>query len=521
MDGLPHAFDQKPDAPTYLYVRGDERQPVKDEPLTPGVPEALGGRLEVRPMPVPLLARQPEKQPHVVAAFRAEAVQRVEQNRKALESCKTPDETTLAQLKLTQSETALSALEAVLAVEALEDLGAKDSPEWKEAAAETVRRQRRLALADAQLKQLTATRAAAAAKPAEQAKAQETVKSAADALAKAEADLAAPVGTDYKPRITETFPDTSTGRRLALARWITARENPLAARMAVNQMWLRHFGQGLVPSVADFGRNGTGPTHPALLDWLAASLMTGGYPGGRAFGASAPQATPVGAAQPWSMKSLHRLMVTSNTYRMASTPDPASLAKDPDNRYLWRMDYRRMDAEVVRDNVLYVTGQLDLQQGGPDINEEAGLSVKRRTIYFRHAAEKQMVFAGLFDGPNVTECYIRKQTVIPQQALALANSELALEQSRLLARQLNTTTGADARAFVAAAYVRVLAREVSPAELQECLQFLTAQAKLLSRLPAAADPAGKASVPASDPALRARENLVLVLINHNDFVTIR
>jgi hypothetical protein len=276
-----------------------------------------------------------------------------------------------------------------------------------------------------------------------------------------------------------------------------------------------------VPSVADFGRNGTGPTHPALLDWLAASLMTGGYPGGRAFGASAPQATPVGAAQPWSMKSLHRLMVTSNTYRMASTPDPASLAKDPDNRYLWRMDYRRMDAEVVRDNVLYVTGQLDLQQGGPDINEEAGLSVKRRTIYFRHAAEKQMVFAGLFDGPNVTECYIRKQTVIPQQALALANSELALEQSRLLARQLNTTTGADARAFVAAAYERVLAREVSPAELQECLQFLTAQAKLLSRLPAAADPAGKASVPASDPALRARENLVLVLINHNDFVTIR
>src|SRR5205807_2098959 len=115
----------------------------------------------------------------------------------------------------------------------------------------------------------------------------------------------------------------STGRRLAFAKWLTDLKNPLTARVAVNHLWVRHFGQGIVPSVADFGRNGRPPTHPQLLDWLAAELMTSSVP------------TPhTQHATPWSMKRLHRLLVTSTTYRMASTPDDSDARIDPDNNFL-------------------------------------------------------------------------------------------------------------------------------------------------------------------------------------------
>src|SRR5262249_25249149 len=126
------------------------------------------------------------------------------------------------------------------------------------------------------------------------------------ALAKAEADLKAPPTTAYTPREGKGYPATSTGRRLALARWLASKDNPLTARVAVNHIWLRHFGQALVPSVFDFGRNGQPPTHPALLDWLAAEFMERG----------------------WRMKALHRLIVTSSAYRMDSTPDASNLAVD-------------------------------------------------------------------------------------------------------------------------------------------------------------------------------------------------
>ncbi|MGV3719862.1 MAG: DUF1553 domain-containing protein, partial [Actinomycetota bacterium] len=374
--------------------------------------------------------------------------------------------------------------------------------------------QRRLALAEARVKLAEAERALAAAKPADKPKAEKALKAATEAGAKAEAATTTPAGVDYKPRVTAVYPKTSTGRRLALARWLTASENPLTARVAVNHIWLRHFGEGLSANVSDLGRNAAPPTHPKLLDWLAFEFMAGAGDS-----LSHPGPRPL-APGPWRMKRLHRLIVTSNTYRMASTPDPVSLAKDPDNRYLWRMSYRRMDSEIVRDNVFFVAGQLDLSLGGPDIDEKLGLKVKRRTLYFRHAPEKQMVFSAVFDGPNVTDCYRRKETVIPQQALALANSELSLVQSRLLARQLHAATSADSRAFVTAAFERVLARAATPAELTECTAFLETQSKLF---PAASgrDGAKDASAPATDGALRARENLILVLLNHNDFVTIR
>jgi hypothetical protein len=215
----------------------------------------------------------------------------------------------------------------------------------------------------------------------------------------------------------------------------------------------------------------------------------------------------------WSMKEMHRLLVTSNTYRLASTPDASDLPLDRDNRYYWRMPSRQVEAEVVRDCVFYVAGQLDLTMGGPDIDQLQGLTVPRRSLYFRHAQEKQMEFLKIFDTAAVTECYRRKESIVPQQALALVNSELTLRQARLLARALAQQSGTDVPGFVTAAFERVLSRPPTGEELAECAAFLDQQTQRHT--------GSQAQAPGTDPALRARENLVHVLLNHNDFVTVR
>jgi hypothetical protein len=383
------------------------------------------------------------------------------------------------------------ALLATLRVEELEDAGKKGSPECQAAATEAAHGQRRRTLVEARYN-LTAARKALALAPAKgRATAEKKVADSEKALAKAEADAHLPVTTAYTPRPVATYPKVSTGRRLAFARWIVNRENPLTARVAMNHLWLRHFGQAIVPSVADFGRNGQPPSHPALLDWLAAEFMDRG----------------------WSMKAMHRLMVTSAAYRMASTPDAADLAIDCDNRYLWRMPSRRLEAEVVRDSLFYVAGQLDLRMGGPDIPIGQGLTTPRRSLYFQQASEKQMEFLRIFDGPEVIECYRRKESIMPQQALALANSDLAWKQAKLLSGALAAgKEGADPAAFTTAAFERVLSRPPTTAELTECVAFLKTQTQRYTE--------GKTKA-AGDPGLRAREQLVHVLMNHHDFVTIR
>jgi hypothetical protein len=296
-------------------------------------------------------------------------------------------------------------------------------------------------------------------------------------------------------------PATSTGRRLALARWITDTQNPLTARVAVNHIWMRHFGSPLVPTVFDFGQNGLRPTHPALVDWLAAEFMENG----------------------WSMKHLHRLIVTSSVYRTDSTSDPASASKDPDNRWLWRINARRMEAEAVRDSLLAVSGQLDRTLGGPDLDHNLGLTLPRRSLYFRHAPEKQMTFLMVFDAANMVECYRRSESIVPHQALALANSTLALAQARVLARKLSAEC-AEKTAFIRVAFEQVLCRPPTDAERDACLQFLEKQTTLLTErkglTPFSGGPA--CPVPASaDPHQRAREDLVGVLLNHHEFVTVR
>ncbi len=323
--------------------------------------------------------------------------------------------------------------------------------------------------------------------------------------ARAAADAArialAATGETYTP-LSPVYPSRSTGRRAALARWIASEQNPLTARVAVNHLWMRHFGRGLVESPSNFGLNGKAPSHPELLDWLAMEFMDHG----------------------WQMKHLHRLMVTSHTYRLRSTtgaePHP-SAAVDPENVFLWKANPRRMEAEVVRDSVLAAAGTLDDTVGGQELDHALGLSARRRSLYFASHGESQMQFLDLFDGPAMAECYQRTSSVVPQQALSMANSQLVHEQSLHLAGSLwkSVSSGEDApREFIRRAFPAVLSRPASDDELRLSEQFLVEQSQLLEQEP---PPPKVSPATGKTPAERAREDFIHALFNHNDFVTIR
>ncbi len=218
---------------------------------------------------------------------------------------------------------------------------------------------------------------------------------------------------EYSP-VGTLYPRKSTGRRTALARWIIGKDNPLTARVAINHVWMRHFGEPLVTSIDDFGVKSEPPSHPQLLDWLAVEFRENG----------------------WSMKHIHRLMVTSSAYRMQSWSnqnDHPNLGVDRENRYLWRMNQRRMEAEVVRDSILAAAGELDPTVGGPELDHHEGQRSRRRSLYFTHTPNENMPFLKLFDLADAEGCYRRYESIVPQQALALSNSEMSFSHSHLLA----------------------------------------------------------------------------------------
>ena len=596
-DGLPRVYDADANTPTYLFVRGDETQPDKEHPLSPGLPKILAPEpLKIEAVPLTPDAYYPAKRDFVQRETHDQAVVEVEKQRKAWSeavavrnatqaeveklanaanlanapaataAAATPApsaaDVAAAQGKLADAATSLRQLEIklgsaeanLLAIDArlaadrarfatppdahAESLAFAASRAQRQAAVWAIEQE----LFDAQLEFTTAQQATMPVDPALGAllKARlETLKKAkpdAESLAKAATDAQAKVEATQKrlsdaqqaaksssgdySTIDTVYPAQSTGRRLALARWIANTQNPLTARVAINHIWMRHFGEPLVSTVFDFGMRGQRPTHPELLDWLAVELMERG----------------------WSMKAIHRLIVTSEAYRRASasTSDGdleaivANKKIDPDNRYLWRMNPRRMEAETVRDSVLAVAGQLDVATGGPDLDHEQGLTSHRRSVYFRHASEKQMMFLRLFDTASVTECYRRSESIVPQQGLALANSPLAIEQARRAAAALSKLDSGDGNAgqFVVRAFEQVLTRAPSAAEQAECLKFLQEQAAVLTAQAnnaAPAEPKTDASgatpdaitPPSTDPHQRARESLLLVLLNHHDFVTIR
>ncbi len=314
-------------------------------------------------------------------------------------------------------------------------------------------------------------------------------------------------GTDYTP-LSPVYPPKSSGRRLALARWITGRENPLAARVAVNHIWRWHFGTPLVATTHDFGRNGKAPTHPELLDWLALELMEPSTSGNSS----------------WSMKALHRLIVTSTTYRLASQGTESSIqanrGADPENQAYWRFPLARMEAEVVRDSLLHVAQELDATTGGPDIDFAQGLTSQRRSLYFTHHGEAKMPFLELFDAPDANECYRRTTSVVPQQALALTNNDWLLTLSQTLATRLwenaKTSAAHDVdREFITSAFEQILTRLPSAQEERISAAFLQKQAELFARAGSAAS-----STEAVAGPVKARRDFIHALFSHHDFVTI-
>ncbi|MEQ9408273.1 MAG: DUF1553 domain-containing protein [Fuerstiella sp.] len=285
---------------------------------------------------------------------------------------------------------------------------------------------------------------------------------------------------------------TSTGRRLSLAKWITSPENPLTARVAVNQVWMRHFGEPLVESVFDFGLRAKKPRHAELLDFLAAEFMDSGF----------------------SFRHLHRLIVNSDAYALSSSTlnaDPETIGKDPNNRDYWRMNTRRMESQIVRDSLLQLAGQLDPTVGGPSL--DVGPNSRRRSLYFKHSRDDQDKFLTMFDDADLLQCYRRSESIVPQQALALANSELAMKMSATIADRISESLpSSDPGEFVRVAFETLLGRAATEAEHAECVAFCDQLQALLQ---------DDTTVPATDTERRVRTRLIHSLLNHNDFISIR
>lgn len=524
--GMIRVFDEKLDAKTYMYQRGDERNRVEGEPpVEPGAPAILGGdRIKITPVSLPTPAYYPALKPFI----QQEEVARCE---KALAAAKAAPPAEAWKVAVAEAE--LAAVHARIDADNARYGMTQGNPSELALAASRAERVHKQRIAEANAaaaeQALEAARGKAssgnAAAQAALKQAEAAAVAARGAVEQARKAVEAADGT-YTP-LSPVYPQTSTGRRRALAEWITSRENPLTARVAVNHIWLRHFGRPIVDSVFDFGRNGKRPSHPALLDWLACEFSGEGR-GERREGKTAalsPVPSPLSTAgKPWSMKSLHRLLVTSSTYRMDSRYDAANAAKDRDNRYLWRYNARRVEAEVVRDSILSAAGTLDPTRGGPELDNTQE-NTRRRSLYYSVYAEDggAMRFLATFDAPDTCDAYKRTESVVPQQALAMVNSRLTLDQGRLLARKLwEATANAPAdreAAFITAAFEQLLTRRPTSVELSACREFLRTQA---ARFKSSGPPtAGPGVAPSADPALRAGESLVQALFSHNEFLMIR
>ncbi len=262
----------------------------------------------------------------------------------------------------------------------------------------------------------------------------------------------------------------SSGRRRALAEWIASPSNPLTPRVIANRVWQFHFGRGIVRTPNDFGELGERPTHPELLDWLACELVARG----------------------WSLKEIHRLIVGSSAYRMASTAQELALERDPTNDLFWRFDLQRLGAEAVRDSALAVSGELNLELHGPSVfvpipeevlatssrpHEVWGASppdqAARRSIYIKVKRSLIEPVLARFDLADTdSSCAARFTTTQPGQALAMLNGAFFHERARAFAERLEREAGADRAAEVRRALRLVLAREPATTEIDAEVRFL-------------------------------------------------
>ena len=547
-DGIPRVFDAHPAAPTYVHVRGDAKNADKSNPLRASVPEFLTfASLEPQPIDLPLEAHWPSGQTFVLRdrlrgandelqrALRAlteierlspPAVTRGEakeqpgtETNSASDSTPdaepSPDDETTAHLQVAKQELAAAALHPQQLLTAYEADRAKArgtaNVDDLVAAAASAARRRELALAEAELARLELV--ALKNDKDNKEKSRQQLEHASQKVVAARKLLENP-GTRYTslrasrkalegPAETEEsrhqpYPKQSTGRRLAFARWLTHPDNPLTARVAVNHIWLRHFGQPLVESVTDFGRRAQRPQQQELLDWLAVELMRNG----------------------WRMKPLHRLMVTSQVYRLSTEAGQVSESArlhDPENHFYWRRKPIRMEAQVIRDSLLRLAGKLDATMNGPSIDPKTAGTTFRRSLYFKHSRDDQHKLLTMFDDADIFRCYRRAESVLPQQALALANSRLSLELASHVAERLSLAmrmpreSGDFDTDFTRRAFELILCRQPTGEERNACLQALAKWRRL---------PAEDAAV-AANTVPREYRNLVHALLNHNDFITIR
>ena len=297
--------------------------------------------------------------------------------------------------------------------------------------------------------------------------------------------------SDESPRIEPT--PRSSGRRRALAAWLTRPDHPLTARVIVNRLWLGHFGRGLVPTPSDFGLVGEPPTHPELLDWLARELIDRG----------------------WSLKAMHRLIVSSATYRRSSRLVGEKESQSSIDALYARFPRHRLDGEAIRDSLLAVSGRLNPALGGPGVfpelpSELTRLSSKgaiwpvsnseaernRRSLYIFVRRNLRYPFFEAFDRPDTNaSCPQRPITTIAPQALSLLNSRLSREAARRLAARVIDEAGPDAEARIRLAYRSTLGRAASDEEMRLAKEYV----------------AGGES---------AWEGLCLALMNVNEFIYI-
>jgi cytochrome c553 len=294
-------------------------------------------------------------------------------------------------------------------------------------------------------------------------------------------------GDEVQPNVPEVLteqpfelPKSQEGaknhNRLALANWIASDKNPMTARVMANRVWQFHFGRGIVPTSNDFGKLGELPTHPELLDWLAAQFVANG----------------------WHLKPLHKLLMMSNAYQMSSAGNAQALAVDGGNQLFWRFNMRRLTAEEARDSMLEVSGRLNLKAGGPSIfppiSREvlAGQSVpgsgwsvsspeesNRRSVYIHVKRSLIVPILSQLDAADTdSSCPVRYTSTVPTQALNLLNSEFSQEQAAALAARLEQEIPHDAAAQIRRAIRLTCARQPNDKEVQQDLQFMHAlQAK--------------------------------------------
>ncbi len=288
-------------------------------------------------------------------------------------------------------------------------------------------------------------------------------------------------------------------RRAALANWLASDRNPLTARVIVNRVWLWHFGQGLVRTPNDFGLRGDPPTHPELLDWLATDFMEHG----------------------WSIKHLHRVIMQSATYQMASGAEAGTLTRDPENRLLVRYQPHRVEAEVVWDSVRAVAGTLNLEMFGLpvapplDSQEQIGNFRKwptstpeeanRRAIYILVRRSFRFPTLGAFDLPdNIASCPQRDITTVPTQALTLMNNRTFKEQAAAFADRLMKEAGNDPSEIVSLAWQYAYNRRIRSDEKGRMIEFLSSTSGETKE--------------SSDATRSAVEEMCLALFNTNEFI---